>query len=240
MKHCCHGISQWMSSCHWWQVLWNGPPDAKYLFPNRFIYGAVLSLWTHRLMNIHDIQSLRFIPSIHHWLQRLVRGVFVKHWTVEPKYGSSSPRMANILLPYLWILDNLFGKKIRHPDSFCYACARCPGHKLWTNGNAECVYYDDTITHSRGMETIVYKYPVYLWCMHQCHFSLTRNIVFHYCANLRTVSLWILSTANPTEWRGERFQIGGENLLNRLRQQRDLACCAALWEVSFIMSIEPL
>ena len=65
------------------------------------------------------------------------------------------------------------------PDSFCYACARCPGHKLWTNGNAECVYYDDTITHSRGMETIVYKYPVYLWCMHQCHFSLTRNIVFH-------------------------------------------------------------
>ena len=25
MKHCCHGNSQWMTSCHWWQVLWNGP-----------------------------------------------------------------------------------------------------------------------------------------------------------------------------------------------------------------------
>ena len=25
MKHCCHGSSHWMTSCHWWQVLWNGP-----------------------------------------------------------------------------------------------------------------------------------------------------------------------------------------------------------------------
>ena len=25
MKHCCHGNSHWMASCHWWQILWNGP-----------------------------------------------------------------------------------------------------------------------------------------------------------------------------------------------------------------------
>ena len=63
-------------------------------------------------MNIHDIQSLRFIPSIHHWLQRLVRGVLVKHCSVDPKVGRSSPRIANNHLPYLWILEkNLFGKK---------------------------------------------------------------------------------------------------------------------------------
>ena len=24
MKHCFHSKSQWMTSCHWWQVLWNG------------------------------------------------------------------------------------------------------------------------------------------------------------------------------------------------------------------------
>ena len=71
----------------------------------------MLSLWTQRLMNIHHIQSLPFIPSIHHWLQRLDRGVLVKHCSVEPKDGCSSPRIANNLLPYLWILDNLFGKK---------------------------------------------------------------------------------------------------------------------------------
>ena len=29
MKHCCHGSSQWMTSCHRWQVLWNGPPGAN-------------------------------------------------------------------------------------------------------------------------------------------------------------------------------------------------------------------
>ena len=49
-----------------------------------------------QLMNIHDIQSLRFIPSIHHRLQRLVRGVLVlKHWSLDRKAGSSSPRIAN-------------------------------------------------------------------------------------------------------------------------------------------------
>ena len=97
-------------------------PGAKYLFPNRFIYGAVLSLWTQRLMNIHDIQSLPFIPSIHHWLQRLDRGVLVKHCSAEPKDGSSSPHIANNLLPYLWILDNLFGRKKKSPPgrrAFC-------------------------------------------------------------------------------------------------------------------------
>ena len=26
MKHCCHGSSHWMASCHWWQVLWNRAP----------------------------------------------------------------------------------------------------------------------------------------------------------------------------------------------------------------------
>ena len=66
-------------------------------------------------MNIHDIQSLPFIPSIHHWLQRLDRGVLVKHCSVEPKDGSLSPRIANNLLPYLWILDNLFGGKNSQP-----------------------------------------------------------------------------------------------------------------------------
>ena len=97
-------------------------PDAKYLFPNRFIYGAMLSLWTQRLINIHDIKSLPFIPSIHHWLQRLDRGVLVKHCSVEPKDGSSSPRIANKLLPYLWILDNLFGgrKQNRCPDAILF------------------------------------------------------------------------------------------------------------------------
>ena len=44
---------------------------AKYLFPNRFIYGAVLSQWIAQLMN-------RFIPSIHHITQRLVCGVIGK------------------------------------------------------------------------------------------------------------------------------------------------------------------
>ena len=104
-----------------WDSKWGPPliapwtPAAKYLFPNRFIYGAVLSLWTQRLMNIHDIQSLPFIPSIHHWLQRLDRGVLVKHCSVEPKDGSSSPRIANNLLPYLWIWITCLGKKIRTP-----------------------------------------------------------------------------------------------------------------------------
>ena len=90
-----------------------GVQVAKYLFPNRFIYGAVLSLWTQRLMSIHDIQSLPFTPSIHHGLQRLDRGILVKHCSVEPKDGSSSPRIANNLLPYLWILDNLFGRRTK-------------------------------------------------------------------------------------------------------------------------------
>ena len=62
-------------------------------------------------MNIHDIQSLRFIPSIHHWSQRLVRGVLVKHCSLDRKDGRSSPRIANNLLQYLWILDNLFGRR---------------------------------------------------------------------------------------------------------------------------------
>ena len=30
MKHCCHGSSQWMTSCHWWQVLWNGPQKCTF------------------------------------------------------------------------------------------------------------------------------------------------------------------------------------------------------------------
>ena len=42
-------------------------PDFQTFFEGFiFFYGAVLSLCTQRLMNIHDIQSLPFIPSIHH------------------------------------------------------------------------------------------------------------------------------------------------------------------------------
>ena len=61
-----------------------------------------------------------------------------------------------------------------------YACARCHGHKLWTNGNAECVYYDDTITHSRGMETVVYKYPVQF----TIHASMSFFIDTKHCVSL--------------------------------------------------------
>ena len=29
---CCHGSSHWISSCHWWQVLWNGPQISLYWY----------------------------------------------------------------------------------------------------------------------------------------------------------------------------------------------------------------
>ena len=66
------------------------PPLAKYLFPNRFIYGAVLSQWIAQLMN-------RFIPSIHHITQRLVCGVIGKAlrcgtevWEFDTTHGPKS------------------------------------------------------------------------------------------------------------------------------------------------------
>ena len=33
----CHFICQWMTNCHWWQVLWNGP-----LYLSTFLWGATI------------------------------------------------------------------------------------------------------------------------------------------------------------------------------------------------------
>ena len=42
-------------------------PGCEISIPKQvYLWGRVKSIWTQRLMNIHDIQSLPFIPSIHH------------------------------------------------------------------------------------------------------------------------------------------------------------------------------
>ena len=42
----CHFICQWMTSCHWWQVLWNGPQKLSILY---------FQLW--KLMTSHKLMT---------------------------------------------------------------------------------------------------------------------------------------------------------------------------------------
>ena len=133
-----------------WERIAFSARTAKYLFPNRFIYGAVLSLWTQRLMNIHDIQSLDFYsltlslyPLIYSvntplaliatpWSWRIGKALLCGTKGLE----FESAYIANNLLPYLWILDiTCLGKKISPPGLHLHSNVV----REWTTYDPPCV-----------------------------------------------------------------------------------------------------
>ena len=81
---------------------------AKYFFPNRFIYGAVLSLWTqtsnkyswHTIFTLYSVNTpLIATPCSWRIGKALLSGS--KGWEFESSHSQQSFA--------IWILDNLFG-----------------------------------------------------------------------------------------------------------------------------------
>ena len=93
----CHFTCQWMTNCHWWQVLWNGPESG----------GKSVQLYRFNceMYSILPFETYNFYSNANHHSKRdqPIRFHPLRQWTWEKSMSlppPPPPHLANRLSPY--------------------------------------------------------------------------------------------------------------------------------------------